>query len=199
MTEQPRGRRNEGYFCCPICGPPPREAMFSLCDHERDVLEAEERVGMRRLRIDDYDLGASAPGCRLEAYCRPMTHENGVEGVYMAVQPWLSPIERRARELEAHGYYRRSGAFLRKLFAGRRQSYGMGIFLFGRMPDWEPPAYTVAAIGSVVEEMEPGWVESVREARRFADDLRVVAAWCELPLQAVLGCVRTADAPPGRG
>jgi len=51
------------------------------------------------------------------------------------------------------------------------------------------PTLTVRAVASVVGEMEPGWAADVEEARRYADDLRVVAAWCEIPLQAVMGCV----------
>lgn len=114
----------------------------------------------------------------------------------MGVQPDLSPVRRRAREIEAHGYYRRSHAFLWGVFGGKKQSSedGKGIFLFREARSWYPPAYTIAAIAAVVEEMEPAWVEAVREARRFADDLWLVAAWCELPLVAVMGCERVLDA-----
>ena len=51
------------------------------------------------------------------------------------------------------------------------------------------PAAILLAIRSVVEEMEPGWVAVVDGARRYADDPRVLAAWCEMPVQAVMACL----------
>ena len=57
----------------------------------------------------------------------------------------------------------------------------------GRPEDVPPTA--VRAIGCVIEEMEPSWIEAVEEARRYADDPRVMVAWCELPLQAVMAAL----------
>lgn len=190
---------------CPICGRDPWETYFSgdtnferafaPCEHERDALEAEEETGMRQLFIEDRDLGDSAPGCRLEAYVGAWRH-HGIDCVAMCLQPYLTPVERRAREVEAHGYYRRYHGFLRSVFRGRKQSDGdgHGVFLFSPHRSWKPPAYTVGAIAATVREMEPEWVAAVAEARRYADDLGVVAAWCELPLHAVMGCVRALGA-----
>ncbi len=192
---------------CPICGRDPWaayfngdtnfERAFAPCEHETAALEAEEAAGVRSLDIEERDLGESLPGCHLEAFVGAWRWA-GFSVVAMAVQPDLTPARKRARELEAHGYYRRSHAFLRKLFAGRKQSFADGLGLFGETRSWSPPAYTVAAITSVVAEMEPAWVTAVREARRYADDLRVVAAWCALPLPAVMGCERVlrASVPP---
>ena len=41
--------------------------------------------------------------------------------------------------------------------------------------------------------MKPSWVGATAEARRYADDSRVLAAWCGLPLQAVMACVWVLD------
>ena len=183
---------------CPICGRDPWAAYFSgdtdferafePCEHERAALEAEQEAGARTLEVEEWDLGESAPGCRLEAYVGAWRRAD-LSVVAMGIQPDLPPVRKRAREIEAHGYYRRSHGFLRKLFAGRRQSYAGGLGLFGETSSWSPPAYSVAAIAAVVAEMEPEWVAAVAEARRFADDARLIAAWCEIPLHAALGCL----------
>lgn len=46
------------------------------------------------------------------------------------------------------------------------------------------------AIQSVIEDLRPSWVAEVREACRISNDLRVIAAWCELSLAAVAAIVR---------
>jgi hypothetical protein len=201
MNEIPNGAAGG----CPICGRDPWAAYFSgdtnferafePCEHERAALQAEEDAGARDLLIEEYDLGESAPGCRLEAYVGAWRRK-GRDRVVMCLQPYLTDVERRAREIEAHGYYRHSHGFLWGVFGGRRQSdkNGEGVFLFSPTRGWSPPAYTVAAIAAVVEELEPEWVAAVAEARRYADDLGVVAAWCELPLGVVMGCVRAMHA-----
>lgn len=201
-------RSNRVVVHCPICGRDPGGAYFSgnadfkrafePCEHERAILEAAEEAGVRELWVEERDLGESAPGCRLEAYVGAWSRK-GRDCVAMCLQPYLTDTERRAREVEAHGYYRRSHAFLHRVFGGRRQSddKGEGVFLFSPTSGWSPPAYSVAAIAAVVEEMEPKWVAAVAEARRDADDLRVVAAWCELPLHAVMGCARALGAAIG--
>ena len=51
----------------------------------------------------------------------------------------------------------------------------------------------VRAIQSVVLEMEPGWVASVSDAIPQADDERVLAAWCGVPLEAVCAVVDLLD------
>ena len=189
---------------CPICGHGPWgacfagdtdfERAFEPCEHERAALEAEEEAGARTLEIEEWDLGESAPGCRLEAYVGAWSRD-GHNTVAMGIQPDLSSARKRAREIEAHGYYRRSHGFLRRLFAGKKQSFSDGLGLFGETPHWSPPAYSVAAVAAVVAEMESEWVASVAEARRFADDPRLIAGWCEIPLHAALGCLRALGAP----
>ncbi len=193
---------------CPICGRDPWAAYFSgdtdferafePCQHERAALQAAEEAGVRDLWIEERDLGESAPGCRLEAYVGAWSRK-GRDCVAMCLQPYLTDAERRAREIEAHGYYRRSHGFLRSVFGGGRQSDkdGHGVFLFSPIRGWNPPAYTVAAIAAAVSEMEPEWVAAVAEARRFADDARIIAGWCEIPLHAALGCLRVLDAADG--
>ena len=201
-------RSNEAPPLCPICEREPWAAYFSggtnferafePCEHERAALEAEESAGKRRLAVEDWDLGESAPGYYLEAYCGAWTTRTGSKNVCMGLQPYLSPVERRAREVEAHGYYRRSHSVLRALFRAERFHRRQGVFLFGWSRTREVPTLTVTAIASVVAEMEPDWVAAVAEARRFADDARLIAAWCEIPLHAAMGCLRVVGSVDGR-
>jgi hypothetical protein len=172
------------------------DAVFAPCEHERAAFEAEEQAGMRRLDIEDRDLGESAPGVTLEAFCTAVKSKAGVSTVGMAIQPFLTPTQRRARELEAHGYYRCSVETLRRIFKSQRHNIHSGVFLMRTERAWKTPRLSVRALAAVVKEMEPEWVAAVAEARRFADDARIIAGWCELPLQAVLGCLWVLDAEP---
>lgn len=45
------------------------------------------------------------------------------------------------------------------------------------------------ALSEVIEELEPEWVRAVEEARALADKPAVLAAWCDLPIEAVLAVV----------
>lgn len=98
----------------------------------------------------------------------------------LVVQPGLPEEARRAREMEAQGY--RTGALSLPCGRGR-------FFMYAYEAASEVPPETVAAIRSVIAEMEPSWVAAVAEARRYADCPRVMAAWCEIPLQAVIACL----------
>lgn len=152
-------------------------------DKERNArrlaeIEAEEMAGRRRFLMDEFEF--SNP--EFEAY-----YSEFDEPGMLAVQPCLPAEVKRARELEARGYYlwtpRRlkgfTGPVLGKMAEDR-------VFMYRAEQPEDVPAHTVRAICSVIEEMEPSWVEAVAEARRYADDVRVLSAWCEIPIQAVL-------------
>lgn len=104
-----------------------------------------------------------------------------VEGFYtefadvptMAIQSGLPPAHKRARELEGHGYYLKPPTWGRKCcFAA---------------PDEEYVDYgTIRALRRVVEDMEPSWVEAVEDACKMFNEPRLIAGWCELPMQVVL-------------
>lgn len=141
-------------------------------------IAAEEEAGCRRMLFDRYNF--SNP--ELEAFYSEFD-EPGV----LVVQPWLSDAARRARELEARGYYLWTARLLRGFFGpvlGKMAEARSFMYRADRPED--VPPHTVRAIRCVIREEEPGWVEAVAEARRYADDLRVMAAWCEIPIQAVL-------------
>ena len=150
---------------CPACGNDPWgryfsgrtdfDAVFAPCEHERDALDAEETAGMRELDVQDKDLGESAPGVTLEAYCCAIKSNYGVSVVGMAIQPFLTPTERRARELEAHGYYKCPIETLRRVFKAQRHSIHSGVFLLRSERPWATPRLTVRALAAVVREMEP--------------------------------------------
>lgn len=101
----------------------------------------------------------------------------------LALQPWLPEAAKRARELEARGYLR-DRRILRQHPRPRR------IFMYSAETPEKALRITVAALRAVVAEMEPEWVAAVAEARRYADDPRVMAAWCEIPVQAVLASLQ---------
>ena len=111
---------------------------------------------------------------RLEAF-----YSEYLDPPLLVTQPSLPAEARRAREIEARGYRKRVslpfGAFR--------------VFMYAHETAAEVPPATVAAIRSAIEEMEPGWVAAVAEALRYADDPRIMAAWCEIPLQAVIACL----------
>ena len=102
----------------------------------------------------------------------------------------LPEASRRARELEAHGYFRWLPRPVREgLSKSLRENPDRGFFFYRYEAPHEVHVGTLWAIRSVIEEMEPSWVEAVSEARRYADDPRVMAAWCGLPLQAVMAAL----------
>lgn len=91
----------------------------------------------------------------------------------MAIQSGLSHADRRAREMEGHGYY------LRPPLRGRK-------CCFSSASEEQVDYGTIRALRRVVGKMEPSWVQSVTEACSISNNSRVIAAWCELPLQAVV-------------
>lgn len=116
------------------------------------------------LRIRSRNLG----GVPVEAFYSEFTEEPS-----MTIQNGLPHARKRARELEGHGYYRRPPLWGRKCcFAARTEEqvdYG-----------------TIRALRNTVEEMEPAWIEAVKDACRIGNEPRIIAAWCELPLQVVV-------------
>ena len=124
---------------------------------------------------------------RLEAF-----YTERLDPPLFVTRPDLSAEARRAREMEIRGY-RTGGAVMPP---GR-----VRFFMYACETPSEVPPQSVAAIRAVVADMEPSWVASVAEARRYADCPRVVAAWCEIPLQAVMACLevlRQRDGERGR-
>lgn len=99
----------------------------------------------------------------------------------MAIQPDLSNDTKRARELEAHGYYRRPPRSGRKLCFAPRDPY-----------DFDATA--INAVRSVVDDLQPSWVEEVREATRISNDTRWIAAWCELSPNVVVAIIENLKA-----
>ena len=124
------------------------------------------------LQIKNRDLG----GHPVEAFYTEFADEPT-----MAVQAGLSHTRRRARELEGHGYYLKPPLWGRKL-------------CFAASVEEHVDYGTVRALQRVVEDMEPSWVSAVKDACRIANDPRVIAAWCELPLQIVVAALARLEA-----
>jgi hypothetical protein len=138
------------------------------------------RVVESELRVKDFALG----GNNLEAYY----FEQETEGLRaMAIDPDVDPERRRLWELVAHGMERVPSTTRRLI--GRAYESG-GFYFFGavdeRRPDRGADPLAVRAVFEVIEELEPGWVQAVEEARGLADAPAVLAAWCGLPIEAVL-------------
>lgn len=140
------------------------------------------------LRIEDFDLGG-----------------NGVEAYYfespkiraMAVVPQIEPARRRLWELVAHGMEYVPERVRRVLCNPGPPADGLFFFGLGGPEIVERPGadpLAIRAASEVIAAMEPAWVEAVEEARRMSDYPRVMAAWCELPLEAVLAVLETRKA-----
>ena len=104
----------------------------------------------------------------------------------MAIQPWLPQAEKRARVLEAHGYYRHKpppgGEHL--------------CFLSGNLGAVDPAA--VKALKGVLPEMAADWIFQVwGHVRPYDDpeeiDPHEIADFLDVPLQAVVAILEKLD------
>ena len=131
----------------------------------------------RELVVEDYYLG----GNNLEAYY----HE--LEDLRAMAIDAHEPERRRLWELVAHGL--EHVPYTTRRLIGRSYKSG-GFYFFAasdeRRPDRGADPLAVRALSEVIEELKPGWVRAVEEARTFADKPAVIAAWCALPIEAVL-------------
>lgn len=152
------------------------EAVFAPCEHERAAREIEETVGCKKVHVEERPLG----GGWVDAYCCAFGDELSI-----AIHEDLPEAHVRARVIEAHGLSRFVPRELWRRLGGRMISKGM--WLSKAEEKWNVSTATVLAISSVIADMEPEWVERVKEARRYADDEKTMAAWTELPLQVVMG------------
>lgn len=92
----------------------------------------------------------------------------------MAVDPEAPERAKQAFEAEARAYHT-----VRPPKGGRKfmlEAYDVC--------DLDPNA--VLAIRSVLDDLQPGWVEEVRDACRIANHPRVIAAWCDLSVAVVM-------------
>jgi hypothetical protein len=107
-----------------------------------------------------------------------------------AIEASLPPAHKRSRQIEA------LSNFVRPFKADER------VCFVARGPEDVDPQ-SVAAIGRLVEELEPSWVRDVREACRHTNDLGVIAGECELELNAaaaiVSNLVAAGELPPLAG
>lgn len=119
-------------------------------------------------RIDDHDLG----GGRVQAF----VYDDGVE-TFMAVQPELSPLARRCREIECHGHEKRPPR------SGQK-------FCLWPCSIEDLDEASVRATERVVERMEPDWIEHVKELWMFYRDFTSTVFWSELEPETVMAILR---------
>ena len=105
-------------------------------------------------------------------------------GPAMAIDPNVEPERRRLWELVAHGM--EHVPYTTRVLLGNTHPDSTGFYFFAphRTDGGEPLA--VNAVAKVIAELEPGWVSAIEDARLVADDPRVIAAWSEVPIEAVL-------------
>ena len=129
------------------------------------------------LEVRDYDLG----GNHLEAYYFELEYLRA-----MAVDT-QHPERRRLWELVAHGL--EHVPHTTRLLIGRTAPGTAGFYFFAAAEERDAEPLAVRAVAEVIAEMEPEWVQAVEDARGLADSPDVLAAWCELPIEAVLAII----------
>ncbi|WP_273845458.1 hypothetical protein [Rubrobacter calidifluminis] len=126
------------------------------------------------LRVEEFDVGPSADGYFF------VDHSDDLAA--LAVNPELPSFVKRSCEIQAHGHLKK-----RPPKGGRRF-----IVEVEEPEDLDPNA--ILAIRSVIEDLQPGWVEEVKEACRLANHPRVIAGWCELSLSVVVAIIENLKA-----
>lgn len=128
------------------------------------------------LEIDDFPL--SNP--RLEAAYTEFPNPAG-----MAVKRGLRASYRRAREIEAHGLYKKPP------LAKRKFCYACGSLE-------EVDLVSVDAVRRMVDEMEPAWVAAVKDATLMFNSPDLIQGWLEdewgIPLQVVVAILMNLEA-----
>ncbi len=131
---------------------------------------------MNYLEIDEYAFANPD----LEAAYTEHPHPAG-----MAIRHGLRQSSRRARELEAHGLYRKPP------LTGRKLCYACGSLE-------EVDLVSVNAVRRTVDEMEPAWVEAVKDAARMFNQPDLIKGWLEdewgLDLQVVVAILMNLEA-----
>lgn len=125
-----------------------------------------------RLEIDE--VGFSTPG--LEAAYTEHPYPAG-----MGIRKGLRHSSRRAREVEAHGHYKKPP------LASRKLCYACGSLE-------EVDLVSVSAVRRTVDAMEPDWVAAVKDAARMFNQPDLIAGWLELDLQVVVAILMNLEA-----
>lgn len=135
-----------------------------------------EKTRVDQLEIDEYPFDNPALEAAYTEHPRPAG---------MAIRPGMRHSSRRARELEGHGLYRRPP------LTGRKLCYACGSLE-------EVDLVSVNAVRRTVDEMEPAWVEAVKDATRMFNTPDLIKGWLEdewgLDLQVVVAILMNLDA-----
>lgn len=129
-----------------------------------------------RLEIDEYPFENTDLEAAYTEHPRPAG---------MAIQKGLRCSSKRAREIEAHGHYRRPP------LSGRKFCYACGSIE-------EVDLVSVNAVRRTVDDMEPAWVEAVKDAARMFNTPDLIKGWLEddwgLDLQVIVAILMNLDA-----
>lgn len=140
----------------------------------KSATEGKPRVAP--LEIDDYPFDNPDLEAAYTEHPRPAG---------MAIRGDLSPSSRRAREVEAHGHYRRPP------LTGRKLCYACGSLE-------RVDLVSVNAVRRVVDEMEPSWVGAVKDATRLFNSPELIKGWLQeewgLDLQVIVAILMNLDA-----
>lgn len=129
----------------------------------------------KALKVRDHELGGNG----LEAYYFERDDLRA-----MAIDPEVESERRRLWELVAHGM-EYVPSTMRRLI-GHTHPNTTGFYFFGPHKTGGCEPLAVNAVAKVIGERESEWVAAVEDARGIADDPRVLAAWAEVPIEAVL-------------
>lgn len=128
------------------------------------------------LQIDDFDFVTP---------CLDAAYTEHTDPAGMAIRRDLRRSSKRAREVEAHGHYKRPP------LSGRKLCYACGSLE-------EVDLVSVNAVRRTVDEMEPAWVEAVKDATRMFNTPDLIKGWLEdewgLDLQVVVAILMNLEA-----
>ena len=126
------------------------------------------------LKIRDFELGGNG----LEAY---YFERDDIRA--MAIDPEVESERRRLWELVAHGM--EHVPWMTRRLIGNTTPETTGFYFFGPGECRGGDPLAVNAAAKVIADLEPEWVSAIADARLVADDPRVIAAWSEVPIEAV--------------
>lgn len=121
------------------------------------------------MKIEEFDVGPNVYGYFFLDY--------NLDFAALALSPDAPEPAKQAAIVQGHGH------------ASKRPPKDNWQFILDdrNVEDLDPNA--ILTIRSCIEELQPFWVEEVKDACRIANHPRVIADWCELSLAAVVAII----------
>lgn len=121
------------------------------------------------MRIREFDVGPNTYGYYFIDY--------DLDVAALAISPHAPEPAKQAAVVQGYGH------------TAKRPPKGNRQFIWDdrEVQDLDPNA--IHTIRAVIDELQPFWVEEVRDACRIANHPRVIADWCELSLAVVVAII----------